>query len=804
MALAWIQYSTKNGQPVFEVDTGSNRFFELFLTTRPELMQPQFARNRSQDNFYSSREALGKLLPSSEGKALFPLPQIVRQLFPDGKVYFMVKTFRDEQGNGPALSPVMQGNESRVMMPPVDPREESMQVFDQEARLAQLSWSASRLAQARRPTALSQPTRRANRTPGGSTRGGDLATGLALVCDRLHALSVEDPAFPHPPRYEDIVRIMTYVLSEIPAPGSRASATSALNGQIRGLSRSAVSQRELERSVLDAHRRLRRAGFRRSRETMAPLLAALIPMLVQMLPQLLPMLSQLLGGLVRGASAEQSLVRTTEAPASAAPAAAGTGAAAGANVQAQLAQLLAAAAQPSSAAAAATPTTPAPAPAVPTAPVAQAKAGAAVSPQQAAALLSALQGAGAGAGGGGGGLGSLLGVLGGMGGPAGLGSMGGAGILQSVVDRLPIQKMFDGTVWVPTVDQGGFDRLVQSLPWSEILSLSEPTSVIGAVFVPGRRFLESLRGVKLSLVNRSPLKLNDGRESWIFLADRPARLHLEIVAQSGGLQRPFVDVRVSRDGTPQSGIHRSVFRLPSMAPGERRVADVEISPEILARASTDGQQTCISLRVIEYKDEAYRAAETRACCYVVQPNNLVLEPGAALREAPELDTLSGLEQRLPQAVLGPELRIVNWLVEAVPGQTLAPNGRYLPVRQRVAGEEVVLEGGLQFSPIGLADLARWAPDNALGAEALGALASAIDHSAALRDRISLRLQEVVEPQVLTRAADTGKGLAIRVDMGWLPAYLVSFAGANPDGNPTRRQVRPVSLPVPRGITIKPA
>jgi hypothetical protein len=125
--------------------------------------------------------------------------------------------------------------------------------------------------------------------------------------------------------------------------------------------------------------------------------------------------------------------------------------------------------------------------------------------------------------------------------------------------------------------------------------------------------------------------------------------------------------------------------------------------------------------------------------------------------------------------------------------------QYLPVVHRAAEGEPTLEGGLSFSPLGLADLAKRRDGVELGASELSALADAIDAGATLRARMSLRVRESVEPQLLTRAE---KALGIRTELGWLPAYLVSFSGAGDDGNPTRRDVRRVGIPVPRGIELR--
>ena len=406
-----------------------------------------------------------------------------------------------------------------------------------------------------------------------------------------------------------------------------------------------------------------------------------------------------------------------------------------------------------------------------------------MSPADAASLLSALQGAG----GAGGGLAGLLGTPSGMTG----------NILQSIVDRLPIEKMFDGTAFMPQIDQ---DALLARLPLDSLFPVGSAMSVVGALTLPGRSQLEPLEGVGVEIVDRVTTRLDDGQESWIFLADRPAVVRLEVRAGPQGLDNAFLDVRVSRDGTAASGIKRSAFRLQPFTPNERRVVPVELPPDLLAQAPKDGDETCVSIRVIERSDDKYRGIETRACFYVVQPSSVVIDPQETRREAPELDDLPGLAETLPKSTLSPQLRAIHWKVDVLPSTELAANGRYRAVHLRVAGEEALAEGGLSLSSLGIGDLARRALNNDLGAEGLTALTAAIDSSSALRERMSLEQREPTDPGMMARA---DKGLTTRLRMSWLSAFLVTFQAPGPDGNPVRREVSRISLPVPDDVVVQP-
>jgi hypothetical protein len=343
-----------------------------------------------------------------------------------------------------------------------------------------------------------------------------------------------------------------------------------------------------------------------------------------------------------------------------------------------------------------------------------------------------------------------------------------------------------------------YDHWIETMPWDKVLSLSDPVTTFGALFVPGRHDLDALQDVHLDVVNRTLTKLDGGNESWIFLADQPARLQLEIVAGSQGIARPFVDVRVSKDGSPSTAIQRSVFRIASFGANERRVVPVELPPEVLRHCATSGAETCVSLRVIEQSGETYAGAEVRACFHVVRADTVLMETAGALREAPELDDLAALERQIPRPAIPSGLSAVDWSITITNRSKTPGLAKYLPVQQRGNGDSP-LEGGIAISSIGLADLARRAHENDLTADELARFAQALDDERPFRHRLSLNLRETVEPQLLARSE---RGLGVRTEFGWLGGYLVSFSGAGPDGNPSRRDVRSVVVPVPRGIALE--
>jgi hypothetical protein len=811
MALAWVSWTPDRS--AFEIETGSNRFYELYLATRPELMQPTFAAARSAENWFSTRAASG-LLPSTGGQALFSPPRDTAERFGPGKVFFMVKTFADARGTAPARSPVMGGKDGGLVMTDVDPdanrgvpMETTAVDFEElAARLAPVGAAGSGPGRPRRsraastgagavaprpPARMPHSARTVRPRSAGRARRSDAqaaATALALTCRNLKAATARDPIVPGP-SLRSVAEVLSTALALVPAAGAQEggpSAAAVCNGLCAGRSPYG-GQRELSRHIMRAasESRARSLSEPRSREQFLPALAALAPMLLQALPAILPVIMPLIQQLLGGLTKAKSLSGPAAVPADQAAALQQllAAVAAGGGASPPPAIGTAPAIDPAAGGATAVPVAPALAPAADPAAAAApgAAPGAAVSPDMAAALLGALQG-----GEGGGGAGGMLGQLG-PGGP-------GHEIVKSIVDRLPIEKMFDGQAWIP---KSNYDEWRSTLPWEAVLSLSDPMATTGALFVPGRKELGQLAGVKLAVVERDLTTVPGAGESWIFLADRPARIRVEVNAGEEGLSRPFVDVRVSRDGTPGTALWRSVFRLASLAPRERRVAVIELPVEILQTAARDGSETCASLRVVQESGGTYDGAELRACFHVVAPTTLVLEPGGVLAAAPELDRLAGLERVIPRAALGPDLRMVQWGVRLAPRAEISGLARHESVGEREIAGERVLEGGLTLSPVGVADLARRREQNELGTENTAELADAIDSGAALRGRLSLQMREEIPPAV--QSAST---IGVRVEMGWHPAQLVRFGGAGADGNPSRRDVRPVHIPVARGLALR--
>jgi hypothetical protein len=881
MALAWAEATQQDGQQVLEVRTGAGApYYEIFLATRPELMQPRLARQRTADNFYSSRLD-GGLLRADGGRAIFPLPNKLLTRFGNGRVHFVVKTYRDEYGNGPAVSPLLSLPPGQPILDGVDPSEDAMQYssLDREAASAALGGTGGLFVS--RPQSLSRPapratarraSRRAASRPAAVARYGrssgngnarpELAGALALVCERLERMTAGDPAVPGRPRAHEHARVLSHLLSHLPSADGQGSAAASLNAQIRGLSHPRGGARELEQSVLAARRRLTR-GMQLNREAALPAVlaalgpalaqalptilpallpmlqqllaqlqpsannpppaqatslrdplrasaalgrdgrsreqffAALLPILGQILPSVLPMLAQLLPSLLGGLSRGRSFALTDTAalPAATLPA---TG-------------LPPASGLPS------TGTTPTLAPTVapvvtPTGTATGGTSGAPAGSLPAgdqAALAGQIQAAlaGAAAGGAGGGaaggappidpaaIGQLLQAAGGAGGINALAGGPGHELIKSVVDRLPIEKMFDGQAWIPQIKH---DEWVQTMPWDKVLSLSSSASVVSALFVPGRRELDPLDGVELGLANRTLTKFASGEESWIFVSDEPARFELQIRAGGAAIRRPFVDVRVSLDGRARTGIQRSVFRVETVPAGQSTTLTIEVPPAVLRRALGGGQPLCLSIRLVEKTgDDTFRGTELRACFHAVARHSLVLSPGSGAASADELDALVGLAQPIPLPQSSGQPLGIEWMVDAV-ADGVDSLARYVPVRQRDAGGNATLLGGLQISPLGLADLARRLPGNPQDAERLAALKSALEADRALRQRLALTAYEMLEPAAQHNGSER---CAVRTHFTAAGAFLVSFGGIGPHGNPSTRQVTPVRLPIPRGISV---
>jgi hypothetical protein len=862
MALAWIRPTLANGAPAFEVESGCNKFYEIFLVTRPQ----RFPELLPGEIVYSSRSQQG-LLPTAGGRALFPLPQILRERVGPQNLCLVVKTYRDDRGNGPAVSPLFTSDGTQVILPPADPvREGSMPSFDREALLAQLSNGSGNGGAHRHPPYVAAapmvrahgaaprpgPTRRKFKANGQATivradarrprprertvprvaagsHQQPLATGLALVCDGVRQLCAEDPKIPGKPSREETIRLFTHVLSHIPSANGQGTAAQALYAQMTGVVRHPDAGRALEQMLGRAVPPRSREQFlqaiasvlgpvvqqvlpqllpvllnalgpvlqnligrlgqsqgleaRRAREQFFPaIFAALGPVLSNVLPAILPMLTGLLGNLVGGKSlSAPAAPGQPAAPAPAPPPA----------VPVQT---------PGAHAAVAAPAVPG---AAPGANAVAPNAGAAVAgllqsipPDQMAALLGGSGAAGAAGGGGPAGALPMPASVSGMIGQF-VSSPEGSAAIGDLVRRIPIEDMLTGYMWKPTIDHNAF---ISTLPWEKVLSLSDATGAIGTLAVPGRKGLKRLEGVRAAIVDRATLPLDDGSNSWVFVADRPGRLKLEVAAGGQGLDNPFVDVRVSVDGRAETGLERSVFRLTSLGAGEVRHVYIEIPPATLQRAPTDGRPTCVSVRVITKKSERqYYAVETRAMFYVVQPETLVLASDGVLRDTPELTSLRGLASDVPPAALTPDLRSVDWSLSVVPSAPTNGYGRALPLTLARANGDLSLVGGIEFSAIGLADLACRLSENDLSAERLKALEAALNRADGLRSRLALRVRELIPAQ-----PSAGGSIAVRTEMGALEAFLVSFTSVGPDGNPTRREVTRLRLPVPRGINLEPS
>ena len=833
-------------RPALEIRTDNgSRFYEVFIATRPELMKPEFARQRTSDAFYSSRSEQG-LLPATNGRALFLLPDRLIDHFRNGQIHFMVKTFRDESGNGPAVSPVMSTTHAPLVAG-VDPSEDIMHgALDHEELLADLRTAPSQRNGGARAASVTAHGVRARATTHRPVPDAGIAAALGLFAARMQAVAAADPAIPGRPSRRDVTRILSHCIAEAKLQDG-TSAARAMSVHARSTRRNAA--RQLEREVNQAIAEMSQ-GDGRSREMfLGGLLSALGPVLSQLLPQILPvvlpMLQQLLAGAAAGQPAKAksaSASRNRRDPLyahygltadgtlareqfaflapllgllpSLLPSLAGLlpgilGMLKGQSVNARSRGLNATGTAggtvtgtvaPAGGTAAVTPNAGTGGTAV-SGNVAPAGA-AALDPAKLMALLQALKGAPAAGGAANTAAGgavampamdpealkTLLGAMGGAGGINAIAGGPGHELVKSVVDRLPIEKMFDGRAWIPEIKH---DEWIQTLPWDKVLSLSTSASVVGTLFVPGRNQLSKLENVQLDIVDQTLTRIAQGKDSWVFVADAPARIRVR-VASKNMIDRPFVDVRVSTDGTSQGGLHRSVFRLGSLGPDSTRTFTIEIPPGVLARAPRNGAPTCLSIRLVEEVEPAkFRAAELRATFHVVARHTLVPQRSAMLRE--RVPDLKGLDRRIPAAGLD-GVSTLAWSIDVVcDGAAL---GEYAPVTRHSEGDDVALDGGIRITPLGIADLARRASNGALRPDDTAAIEQALRADSALCTRLSLRTREMITG---ARSDHT-----IRTELGLMPTMLVTFTGISPDGNPTGRQVREVRLPVPMGVSVRAA
>ncbi len=714
--------------------------------------------------------------------------------------------------------------------------------YDFEAVLADLGpTSASRAgALSSRPRTPRGPTRTRTRAP-----EPELAAGLALLTARMHEICKRDPAIPGAPSARTLTRILTHCLDQTPGR-SGASLAAELNGKIKGAGTARGNAKSLEASVTRAAEALRRPGST-ARAQAIPFLAALLPMLKGLLPQLIPMLAPLLGNLLGGLTGAKSMTAGADIPRDRqmggidiayglsadgryseaasfdaiikvvmdlvpqlAPVFAKMISDAAPGVTGQIVQGLVPQQQPQPRVILQPVPVPAPAApnpaASPTAPVPVPVAGGA--PLVAQGMdVSALSGLMAG----GGGVdpamiagllknidpkqisGLLQGIAGNAGGINQL--LGGPGheLVKSVVERLPIKQMFDGKAWIPEINH---DQFIASLPWERVLSLSDAEGVVGQLFVPGRKAIRADRRIKIALAKRTMTDLGEGKTSWIFAADRLARIPVAVTAGPERLDSPFLDIRVSCDGTPKTGLKRCAFRLAPLEPGATARSTVEIPPEILMAAARLDGRICVSVRLVQKTGKGAEAGfignELLLCAHVSAPQRIVLSGTDAAREAGGLAVLPGLTRHIPAAARTGATHLRYAITVAAPG-TVTGLARHRPLTASPGAAGEHLAGGLEVTPSGLADLARRLAPETVTAEVMADIEAALAADPALRMRLAA---EAVE-----RLPAGKSDLKVKVALRRAPAFLVGFEEIDENGNPARRVVRRIGLPVPAGISI---
>jgi hypothetical protein len=671
----------------------------------------------------------------------------------------------------------------------------------------------------------------------------ELAGGLALMVARMQEICKRDPELPGAPSMRTMTHILSHCLDQTPGR-SGASVAAELNGRIKGGGHPVGGARALEASVLRAAEAMdRRHGPEMAREQALPFLAALLPMLKGLLPTLIPMLAPMLGNLLGGLVGGKSVASSAAIPRGRsrggidiayglgpdgryaegmsldaiikvvmdlipqlAPVFAKMISDAAPGVAGQIVRGLVPQSQPQ----------PQPQPQVVVMPPsAPAKAPQPAAPQGAPLMAqgmdaSALAGLLGGAGGAGGKIdpsmiagllknidpkqisGLLQGIAGNAGGINQL--LGGPGheLVKSVVDRLPIEKMFDGKAWIPQINH---DQFVSTLPWERVLSMSAAEGAVGQLFVPGRKMIKADRRIKLALAGQTMTDLGDGKKSWIFAADRVARIGIAVTAGPEPLSSPFVDVRLSCDGTPGTGLKRSVFRLAPLEAGSSARTAIEIEPEILMAAARHGGRLCLSVRLVQKKagdgGPRFVGNELRLCAHVTPPLRILFAGKEAARDAERLEGLTGLIRRIPGEARG----AASHLRYAVSVVATTPSGlaRHSPLMAQPGPSGEHLSGGLEIAPSGLADLARrQAPDEI----DVGAMS---DIEAALSGDPALRMQLAAQ---MTERLPAGKSdLMVTPVFRAVPAFLVRFDDIDDNGNPARRDVRRIHLPVPAGIEI---
>lgn len=686
-----------------------------------------------------------------------------------------------------------------------------------------------------------------------------LARGLALLTARMQAICARDPAIPGKLGMRSMTRILSTCLDASPAPdGGPGSAAAALNAQIRGASRPLGGRRELEATILSAADELRRNP--QAREMAFPALAALIPLAAKLLPSILPalvpLLGNLLGGLIGGKSQSasrrggKSMMGGIDITQGLGPDGRVTGMGFDAIVTTVmqllpklapiLTRMIAGAAPSVINAVMRPPAPPAPMPqmptptialppgmVMPTAPVAPGQA----TPARPVSPSPQVDGTPAPAAGPGPGavpvvaqsltaaatpgatpaidpamiaglikqidpktITSLIGaVAGNAGGINQLAGGPGHELLKSVVERLPIQKMFDAVALVPEINQ---DALLATLPLHKLFSLSDAEGVVGQLFVPGRKGIKRDPNIKVALAERTLTPIAGEEAAWIFVTGQSARLQVQVVAGPEALETPFLDVRASCDGSPATGLKRCVFRMAPLAAESMATITVEIDAATLARSVEKGGKLCLSIRAVNKRgsrrNAAFYGAELRLAAHVVRPHCVILDGAAPVRDAPEFADLPGLARPIPASARSGGKRL-KWQI-LVNGPDAAKGlAELAPIRAEPGMDGETLSGGISISPSGFADLSRRLAPVSTTPDMTGHLARAVADDPALRGRLQLEAVERLP-------ADNGP-VSFHTVMGAAKATLVCFLDPDANGNPARREVHRIEVPVPLGVAL---
>lgn len=689
------------------------------------------------------------------------------------------------------------------------------------------------------PTSASRAGALSARRTAGSGTGGrrgrapepELAEGLALLTARMQAICARDPEIPGRPSQRSMARILSHCLDQVPGR-SGASLAAELNARIRGGRAPVAGGRALEHTIMRAAERMRapdgRLNAAVAREQAFPALVALLPMLKGLLPSLIPALAPLLGSLlgglaggksmavgpplkgramggidvahglgpdgrIAGEQSVESLVKLLmDLIPELAPVFAKMIADAAPGVVGQLVGALRSAA-----------------PAAPVVPV-QPAAVAGNAPEAAVAQGWRARAAEAAAGTGGGGAkldpamiagilknidpkavtGLIQGIAGNAGGINQL--LGGPGheLLKSVVERLPVEKMFDARAWVPEINH---DQFVSTIPWSAVLSLGDAAGMVGQLFVPGRKQIQADRRIEVALPRRALTDLGDGETSWIFVSDRTCRIPVAFTAGPERLDAPFLDVRVSCDGTPRTGLKRCVWRMAPLEAGASAGAAVELDPDVLMQAERAGGRICLAIRLVQRREGGsgppFFGNELRLCAHVTAPNRIILDGAEPLRERDTATDAPGLLLRIPSEARSGAAHL-RYRIGLAEGPGLA---RHLPLVARPGPSGDYLAGGVEITPEGYAELTRRGAPGATDPLAAAAVAGALAADPTLRARLMI---ETVE------RLPVGTGpLTVEPVLHAQEVHLVSFVDIDENGNPARREVRKIQLPVPVGMRI---